>query len=273
MTASAPPPQVLAAFGAAGDAVPLAGGQGRSWRAGGLVLKPLDSSPETLDWLAAEVAPRVRDAAIRVSLPLRSGDGALVVDGWTAAPYLPGRHESGRWREVAAVGEEFAALLADVARPAFLDTRDDAWARADALAWGEASDDAAALVPHVADLTAARRPVPSGDAPSIVHGDLSGNVLFADTLAEPLPPALLDLSLYWRPPAYASAVVAVDAVCWHREPVDLLTELGAAPQHLVRALLFRLLADHLNGRPAGDPGYASYGPCAARVLELARPDL
>ena len=36
-----------------------------------------------------------------------------------------------------------------------------------------------------------------------MHGDLTGNVLFA----EGLPPAILDLSLYFRPPGFATAVV------------------------------------------------------------------
>ncbi len=44
----------------------------------------------------------------------------------------------------------------------------------------------------------------------LIHGDLSGNVLFAAGL----PPAIIDFSPYWRPVAYASAVVAVDGVLW-----------------------------------------------------------
>jgi prepilin-type processing-associated H-X9-DG protein len=70
-----------------------------------------------------------------------------------------------------------------------------------------------------------------------MDGDLSGNVLFADGRA----PAVLDLSPYWRPMEYASAIVMVDAVLWYGAEVGLLSVVGDA-QLLVRALLFRLLA-------------------------------
>jgi hypothetical protein len=39
---ASPAARVLATFGAVGVPEPLAGGTGRSWRAGSLVLKPLD---------------------------------------------------------------------------------------------------------------------------------------------------------------------------------------------------------------------------------------
>ncbi|MEK8145735.1 hypothetical protein NKH18_44060 [Streptomyces sp. M10(2022)] len=59
------------------------------------------------------------------------------------------------------------------------------------------------------------------DAPDrLVHGDLTGNVLFAPGLS----PAVIDFSAYWRPVAYADAVVAVDGLLWHgadRELADL----------------------------------------------------
>ena len=60
---------------------------------------------------------------------------------------------------------------------------------------GEVGGGRLAVVPEVARLVAARRSV---DAVSqLVHGDLSGNVL----LAHGLPPAVIDFSPYWRPPA------------------------------------------------------------------------
>jgi hypothetical protein len=75
-----PPPEVLRSFGAHGPARPLPGGQGTSWRAGDLVLKP-DGGPdhewlgEALDGLACE--------GFRVAPPVRTGDGAWVYAGWS----------------------------------------------------------------------------------------------------------------------------------------------------------------------------------------------
>lgn len=65
---------------------------------------------------------------------------------------------------------------------------------------------------HWARLTRLIRPVcgPS----QLVHGDLSGNVLFAEGLA----PAIIDFSPYWRPTSYADAIVVIDAAVLRRGP-------------------------------------------------------
>ncbi|MGN6676357.1 MAG: hypothetical protein ACTHKL_01075 [Streptosporangiaceae bacterium] len=50
----APPSQVLQAFGVAGHIpVALEGGEGTSWRAGDLVLKPADREAEEMAWQAS----------------------------------------------------------------------------------------------------------------------------------------------------------------------------------------------------------------------------
>ena len=140
-----------------------------------------------------------------------------------------------------AVGERFHGALATVDRPAaLLDARKDVWARADRIAWGESPAGAFAAVPEVAHLLGARGPIGAPD--QLVHGDLSGNVLFADGL----PPAVIDFSPYWRPKGFASAIVAVDAAVWHGADVGLLSTFvddrdGA--EFLIRALIFRLLAE------------------------------
>jgi uncharacterized protein (TIGR02569 family) len=230
-----PPAEVLAAFAVSARPEPLCGGQGTAWRAGDVVLKPLDMSIDALRW-QAEVLGSVEPDGFRVAAPLRSQDGELVVDGWTAWPMLAGTHAR-RWADIAAVGERFHRALAGVERPAaVLDVRTDGWARADRIAWGEQPAGDFARVPEVAHLLAVRTAV---SAPSqLIHGDLSGNVLFADGL----PPAVIDLSPYWRPSAYASAIVAVDAVLWYEAELALLSTVAADAQLLVRALLFRLLA-------------------------------
>jgi uncharacterized protein (TIGR02569 family) len=239
-----PPADVLARFGVTALPEQLLGGQGAAWRAGDVVLKPLDMSVEALRW-QAEVLGSVACDDFRVAPPLRDREGDLVVDGWTAWPLLEGAHAP-RWADILAVGERFHCALADVGRPtAVLDARTDAWARADRIAWGEQPAGRHARVPEVAHLLAARTEVSAHD--QLIHGDLSGNVLFADRL----PPAVIDLSPYWRPADYASAIVAVDAVLWHGADVGLLSVVESR-QLLIRALLFRLLASH-------DPAAAAAG--------------
>jgi uncharacterized protein (TIGR02569 family) len=211
---------VLAAFGAAGEPTPLAGGSRSSWRAGSLVLKPLDRSERELLW-QGELFASIEQDGFRVASPLPH-----VVDGWTAAPFLDGRHVPGRWRDIIAVGERFDAALAAVQRPdAIIDSRTNPWATGDRVAWGEQRYDG------IDDLLGALEPV---DAPSqLIHGDLTGNVLFH----EKLPPAIIDFAPYWRPTEYATAIVATDAVLWEAAPGELLDDVH--PQYILRALIYR----------------------------------
>jgi hypothetical protein len=103
-------------------------------------------------------------------------------------------------------------------------------------------------------------------APSqLVHGDLTGNVLFA----EGLPPAILDLSLYFRPPGFATAVVLADALVFEGAGEALAAELAHVDelgQLLVRALAFRLVTDRL-ARP-DEPVAPAYAPAVELALRL-----
>ena len=238
--------------------MPAAGGQGSSWLAGDIVLKPLDMSVPELTWLA-ELPGLIRCDGFRVSHPVRAENNEVVVDGWCAWHRVDGRHEDRRWPDIIAVGERFHAALAGIPRPEFIDDRSHQWAVADRVAWGELPADRLEHVKHLSRLLASLRPV---DAPrQLVHSDLTGNVLFA----EGLPPAIIDLSLFWRPPAYASAIVVADALVWEGAGEDLLESMAHIEdweQFFLRALIFRAVTDELfRGQPPGrreddDP----YGP-------------
>jgi uncharacterized protein (TIGR02569 family) len=252
---SPPPPEVLAAFGVAGSSpVPLSGGMGTSWRAAGLVLKPADADVAELDWQADLYAGLTGDG-FRLARPRRAAGGSVCAHGWSAAEFVPGGHEPGRWADIIAVGERFHAALRAVPRPGFLAARSTPWAVSDRVAWGEAP---LAVIPdqrYLAQLAAAARPVTA--ASQVVHGDLTGNVLFHDRL----PPAIIDLAPYWRPPGYASAVVVADALLFEGADESILRAVGHVAdfgQYLIRALSFRIAADQLvfDGRPP-DPRWAA----------------
>jgi uncharacterized protein (TIGR02569 family) len=146
---------------------------------------------------------------------------------------VPGEHAP-RWDDVLAVSRAFHRVLADLTRPSFLDHREDRWAVADRMAFGERPLVAPPETAPLAEPLHARlEPI---DLPSqVVHGDLSGNVLFADGLA----PAVIDLTPYWRPAAFAEAVVVVDAIVWGSGDWSLLRRVDE--QLVLRALLRRLL--------------------------------
>lgn len=228
------PEVVLAAFGLTGRPEALPGGTGHSVRVGEVVLKPAGDEPAAT-WLA-QLQHELRPADVRTPQFRRATDGRWVVDGWTAATYLPGAAQPGRWADVIAASRHLHAALADLPRPDFIESRTHRWAVADRVAWGEAT----------ADLGPVGRRLEAGQRPhhlrgQLVHCDLSGNVLFHDAEL----PAVIDLSLYWRPVPYAEAIIAVDAFLWYGAEPDVLNliEHDDATELLRRAAVFRLCTD------------------------------
>ena len=114
------------------------------------------------------------------------------------------------------------------------------------MAWGERDPGSVlaaapgSLSEQLRSLLAARRPVRLPR--QLIHGDLGGNVLFADGE----PPAVIDFSPYWRPAGLALAVAAVDALMWEGASPAALAELDGEPewsQLLARALVYRLVTE------------------------------
>ncbi len=243
----APPAEVLAAFGAPPDARRLEGGEGRSWRAGDMVLKP-DGPAPTVAWLADNVESVVDTASFRLARHVRAADGQVVVDGWTATMWLEGTHRSGRWDDVLAVSRAFHAALAGVPLPPDdLPWADTPWRTAGKVAWSEQPPSPAVpevVLPVLETLKPVLEVEWSGTTLQVIHGDIGGNVLFADELG--LPPAIIDMSPYVRPAAFAEAVAVVDAIAWEAAPLTLAFRFGTTVENgeqlLARAVVFRLVA-------------------------------
>ena len=269
-----PPSAVLAAFGAAGSRpVPLGGGQGRSWLAGDVVIKPAEADLEELTWQDL-IFSQMSSAGLRLARPRRAADGSLLVDGWCATEHVTGTHQPGRWPEIIVVGERFHAALRGIPRPSFLDQRASRWAISDRVAWGEIPASEFPYVRHLPGLVSALRPVTA--ASQLIHGDLTGNVLF-DRLQ---PPAIIDFSPYWRPTAYASAIVVADALVWEgadRKVLDAVTHIDEFGQYLVRALIFRAVTDWIfrqeesaNSAAEGDDPWARAVNIACQLAAAGR---
>lgn len=248
----------------------MPGGQGTSWRVGQAVFKPLDGDPELLPWEAELLGRLDGREDFRVSAPLHTADGSWHLDGWTARRFQPGAHQPGRWLDIIDAGRRFHAAVAAAGEVVPLGVRErrDNWAIADKVAWGDLPAAPYLGVKHLPELMRALRPVEG--RPQLVHGDLTGNVLFADQL----PPLVIDLAPYWRPPEYASAIVVVDALTYEsagRELVEPLLAHPELPQYLLRAFIYRIVTDHLfwpdvRRRDDDDP----YLPPVRLALDLAR---
>ncbi len=257
---------VLAAFGVAGSVpVSLDGGQGTSWRAGDLVLKPATADPGERAW-QVRVFSQVSQDGFRLARPRPAADGSLCVDGWSATEFVSGSHSLHRWPDIIAAGDRLHRALRHVQRPAFLDRRTDPWAVADRVAWNEIPTSEFPAVSHLPQLAAALRPVA---APSqLIHGDLTGNVLFDDQL----PPAIIDFSAYWRPVPYAAAIVVADALVWEgadRRILHAVRHFDDFGQYLVRALIFRIVTDWIAAEDESHDAHSGgYDPWA-HAIDLA----
>ena len=237
-----PDPAVLEEFGVAGEPVAtLPGGEGQSVQVGDLVLKPVDDVAE-VTW-CAEVLDRVAELGFRVARPARGSRGEFVVDNWSAARRVDGvnGNDPGTdWAGLLSAARAFHEAIRDEPRPSFLDRREHRWAVADRVAWDEAQyTPLTQVAERFHTLQSLLRPVEAVN--QVIHGDLTGNVLFAAGQA----PAIIDFSPYWRPASYADAIVAVDGLLWYGAGPELvrLAATGADfPQMLVRASLFRLVA-------------------------------
>jgi hypothetical protein len=141
---------------------------------------------------------------------------------------------------------------------------------ADRVAWGETPSGRAAELPHLAPVFAALRPVRAES--QLVHADLTGNV----RLHRGLAPLVIDLSLYWRPTAFASAVVVADALLFEGPGTGLVDAVAAGEgpefaQCLLRALIFRATTDHVLRPRDVAAQVATFGPTAHALLEHLGP--
>jgi uncharacterized protein (TIGR02569 family) len=271
------PADVLAAFGVAGvDPVRLPGGQGTTWRAGRVVLKPADSA--RADRWDADVFDALTGPGFRVPRPVRAATGDWVAHGWTAWRWVAGAAAdwsgvSPRWPELIAASRALHAALAGIPVPRWRVTREIPWTIGDQVAWGERDPGpllgpaAGQLAGQLRRLLAALRPVDLPD--QLIHADLAGNVLFADGA----PPAVIDFSPLHRPAGLPLCVVAVDALMWQGARPEALGQLAGEPeldQLLARALIYRLVTAIVRSAGTGDIDAAARAGQPVTDLVLAR---
>ncbi|MDT7741546.1 MAG: hypothetical protein QOE59_624 [Actinomycetota bacterium] len=245
-----PPLHVRTAFGVReAEPRPRPHLPGPAWACDAVLLRPV-SDTVLAAWSAATVEELASAGVdgIRLARPVRASDGRRVVSGWAACHDVAGQVRP-RHDDVVAVSLRLHRATAKLARPRFVDDRDDILARADRMAFGEraVSLDAETGGDLFAEL--ARRRLPLTVPSQLVHGDLFGTVLFAgpdepdEPVADQVPPAVLDIVPFWRPVEWAAAVVVVDALAWGGADAGIVSRwshLVAWPQMLLHGLLFRL---------------------------------
>ncbi len=233
--------EIAGLYGADQQPTMLTGGQNTTWKAGDLILKPAAPTSGSLAELICEIP--VTDA-LRLPKPLKSIQGHWVESGYVAWTYLQGETMRGRYEEKIVICDLFSAAFSGIARPNLLDQRKDAWAMADRVTWNE--HDARYIPPFQKLINKVRRHLVAVDLrEEIIHGDMAGNILFEESM----PPAVIDITLYWRPINYAKALLIVDAVTWEgADPsiYNLVRYNAAMDQLTLRAALRRIIeqAEH-----------------------------
>lgn len=240
--------RVAAAFGVPREAHLLAGGFDRNtYRSGHVVLRRLGPDAVAEATWTAELFDRLhrlRSPDFRVPRPLRGAGGSWIVDGWTAETFLEGR--AARRSDAPALVAAIQAFHAAIAHEPYPDFRrkpvrpPNPWDRADGWAWGELPVPVdPRLVAPLTRLARVRRPLPPLRE-QLIHGDLNPD----NTLIAPgEPPAIIDMTPYWRPAGFAAAVAAY----WlgpYRGDEHVLAHFEGVPhfdQLLVRAALRMLL--------------------------------
>ncbi|KAM0433512.1 hypothetical protein ACHAPT_004392 [Fusarium lateritium] len=250
-----PLPKVLDAFSISDHPVPIEGGRGLCFQAGNVVLKPADDDQEA-EWIADLCGSIMENgpSRYRTSRPIRSSQG-FVFEGWTAWTLVPGR--AGPATNFEAILKACRSFHADLAglctqMPPFLASRCNRWTEADLVTWGEKSIDDVADVnadiisfvqPVLGKLLQLKKDLPPGIKSQLIHGDLTGNVLFDDNDPK-APPGIIDITPYWRPAVFAEAIVVADGLAWYGQGQDLVQIYGTDEVHLqmlVRALYWRCL--------------------------------
>lgn len=249
MATEAPPHPVLAVFGLDGKRLePVESGD--AWRAGNTVLHPVEDT-NRVAW-EGKALTTIALPNTTIMTPMRSRDGRLAVGGWAA--YRTGDDDADASRptvdHIVKLGAELHRATANFARPSFVDTSTDAFARADRMAWGEEDPDALDERRGgrwFAILSGSLQPV---DLPEqVIHPNLYAGVRVAHghmTIAGFRP--------LYRPAEWATALVVVDAVVADEGGSELMSRWAQTQswrQLLLRAILYRL-AEHALTPEAGD---------------------
>ena len=253
-----PTTSALAGFANGQTAYPLAGGMGVAWRAGDVVLKPSPNTAEARCLAETHIGlPEISGCRFQRPLPAPAPFSGWEIDSWVAWRWIEGETAPERTSEIVLATRAYHDLIAHMPCDPALLKRDDPWARADRVAWGEVAAD------YPAEYRAMLAPLLAKPTPTLpmqrVHGDLTGNVVFAPEIA----PGIIDATLYWRPVAFAEAVVLIDQG-WFTSTIDLD---AFADTPALAAMVRRAAARRIAEQPEQ---IAAYGKDADDAMTTAR---
>ncbi len=237
-----PNENVLKQFNLKGEVEFLPGGEGRAYKVGQVVLKHINKDSEEYTKWIADLFSETQEDGFRVAKPIKNIDGIWVTDnGWSAREFLEGSHnyKDSIKTSIQAI-TAFHKAIEDFSKPDFLGKEDSPYIRADTYAWGDKPESIHEDIKNLVEaLYAIRKPV-VGLKEQIIHGDLNpNNILVSDSL----PPAIIDITPYWRPIEFALAIYAYWIACYRdeKEILNYFKDIKEFDQMLVRAGIRMLL--------------------------------
>lgn len=241
VSAFQPDSKTLEAFGIFTKPVPLPGGEGRTFRAGNMVLKHISQDARDYTEWISKLYSQIKENGFRVPKPILTKNKERITPrGWTAWTYISGNHNFRKQvpQSIKAI-RAFHRELKQVSQPSFL-TNDTPYTRADHYAWATAPKKVRRAVKREVDRLYALRTPLDKVKNQLIHGDLNpDNILFSPTH----PPAIIDLAPYWRPVDFALAVYAYWIGPWRNNThmLNFFRDVPNFTQLLIRAALRMLL--------------------------------
>lgn len=235
-----PTKAVASVFGSEATPTLLEGGGGATYRAGNIILKSIDNELEA-DWIGQVFAELPEQTEVRIQRPIKSARGNWIEKGYVAWTFLEGTTVQGSYPAKLDACDAFHRAVRHIAKPDFLESRQDSWSLADRVAWQERPPSYdVAFMAFIDPLISQLVPL---DLPSqLIHGDLSGNFVSDDAS----PPGIIDITPYWRPVGYAKATILVDTV-WDKEHLTDIAVFRDIPH--IRQLTLRALVRRMAEQP------------------------
>ncbi len=208
------------------------------YRAGNIIIKPILEKIESEE-LAEIINQLPVSEKIRIPKPIKSINGNWIEEGYVAWTYLEGKEVGGRYKDKIEVCDFFTKIFQDVSKPKFIEARNNPWAIADRVTWGELKIQYEEKFQNIINVI---QPIlkPNNLSYQIIHGDITRNIIFNEKEF----PGVIDLTLYWRPKDYAKALLIVDAITWEDTNLDvynLVVDVPEINQLLLRAGLRRII--------------------------------
>lgn len=230
--------KILKEFGIEGVGIDLLGGQSTSKRYGDIVIKPINDVAYSN--FISQVFGDLQAMGYRISRPIQSRNGQYVVEGYVANTYEPGEQDLSRVEDLLDISEKLHNDLKKMpmdGMPEF----DNPWAKAQQVLWkgqeipSNWHKSSRELVIKLLDELEVLEL-----SSQLIHSDLSGNVLFHETL-EPL---VIDFSPTFAPCEYANALAVCDNIAWGDSPMsslELLRPVDLYKKVIKYAVAFRVM--------------------------------